>query len=137
MRKKMIATIGIIALIFTVGGCSSKKMCIKSGCKNEAAPNSSYCYLHKPYTGGSYSSPKSSTSTSTSKYNSGTSSSSGASKTKSYTGNTSKKSYSSSSTAKSYNVEDWDIEDFYYDNMDEFDDIDDAWEYLEDNPEDY
>ena len=41
------------------------------------------------------------------------------------------------SSDSSVNVDDWEVEEFYHDNIDEFDSVEDAWDYLEDNPDDY
>ncbi len=54
----------------------------------------------------------------------------------------SKKSSSSKAKKRVYNdgprdIDDVDIEGFYEDNRDEFEDFDDAWDYLEDNPEEW
>ena len=67
--------IGIFYIIGAIGEASEPK-CIKSGCDNKQATNSSYCYLHKPYTGSSSShSNASSYNSSTKKSSTGTSSS--------------------------------------------------------------
>lgn len=57
----------IIGVLFVIGsiGEASEPKCIKAGCDNKQASGSSYCYLHKPYTG-------SSTSHRSSSYSSGT-----------------------------------------------------------------
>ncbi len=34
-------------------------------------------------------------------------------------------------------IDDVDIDSFYEDNRDEFEDFDDAWDYMEDNPEEW
>lgn len=47
-----LVVIGIFYIIGAIGEASEPK-CIKSGCDNKQATNSSYCYLHKPYTGSS------------------------------------------------------------------------------------
>lgn len=41
----------LVAVVFIAGSVltNSKPKCIKSGCDNEQAEGSSYCYLHKPY----------------------------------------------------------------------------------------
>ena len=62
----------VIGIFYIIGAISeaSEPKCIKSGCDNKQATNSSYCYLHKPYSGSSSShsnSQKSSTGTSSSK----------------------------------------------------------------------
>ena len=81
----------IIGVLFVIGsiGEASEPKCIKAGCDNKQASGSSYCYLHKPYTG-------SSTSHSSSSY----SSSSYSNKS---SGSTSKSSTSSSGSNSSYN----------------------------------
>ena len=45
----------VIGIFYIIGAISeaSEPKCIKSGCDNKQATNSSYCYLHKPYTGSS------------------------------------------------------------------------------------
>lgn len=47
----VIAVIVIFAFIGNAMEESTPK-CIKPGCNNEQTQNSSYCYLHKPYSGG-------------------------------------------------------------------------------------
>ena len=67
----------IIGVLFAIGsiGEASEPKCIKAGCDNKQASGSSYCYLHKPYTGSSSShssssySNKSSSSSSSSSHN--------------------------------------------------------------------
>ena len=67
----------VIGIFYIIGAISeaSEPKCIKSGCDNKQATNSSYCYLHKPYTGSSSShssssySNKSTSSSSSSSYN--------------------------------------------------------------------
>lgn len=76
----------IIGVLFVIGsiGEASEPKCIKAGCDNKQASGSSYCYLHKPYTG-------SSTSHSSSSYSNKSS------------GSTSKSSTSNSGSSSSYN----------------------------------
>ena len=76
----------IIGVLFVIGsiGEASEPKCIKAGCDNKQASGSSYCYLHKPYTG-------SSTSHSSSSYSNKSS------------GSTFKSSTSSSGSSSSYN----------------------------------
>ena len=84
----------IIGVMFVIGsiGEASEPKCIKAGCDNKQASGSSYCYLHKPYTGsGTSHSNKSSSSTSKSSTSSSDSSSSYSNKSNS----TNKSSYSS------------------------------------------
>lgn len=47
--------VGVLFIIGSIGEASEPK-CIKAGCDNKQASGSSYCYLHKPYTGSSSSS---------------------------------------------------------------------------------
>ena len=42
--------IGAMFVIDSIGEASDPK-CTKAGCYNKQASGSSYCYLHKPYTG--------------------------------------------------------------------------------------
>ena len=97
----------IIGVLFVIGsiGEASEPKCIKAGCDNKQASGSSYCYLHKPYTG-------SSTSHSSSSYSNKSS------------GSTSKSSTSNSGSSSSYNST--------YDSYDDgYDDIymDDDYDY--------
>ena len=89
----------IIGVLFVIGsiGEASEPKCIKAGCDNKQASGSSYCYLHKPYTGSSTSHSTSSYSnkSSGSTYKSSTSSPSSSYSNKSNT--TSKYSYSNNS----------------------------------------
>ena len=55
---------GILYVIGSIGAAREPK-CIEAGCDNKQASGSSYCYLHKPYTG---SSSGTSTSSSSSSY---------------------------------------------------------------------
>ena len=77
----------IIGVLFVIGsiGEASEPKCIKAGCDNKQASGSSYCYLHKPYTG-------SSTSHRSSSYSNKSS------------GSTSKSSTSNSGSSSSYNI---------------------------------
>lgn len=74
----------IIGVLFVIGsiGEASEPKCIKAGCDNKQASGSSYCYLHKPYTGSStshssssYSNKSSGSTSKSSTSNSGSSSS--------------------------------------------------------------
>lgn len=51
--------VGVLFIIGSIGEASELK-CIKAGCDNKQASGSSYCYLHKPYTGSSPSHSRSS-----------------------------------------------------------------------------
>lgn len=133
----------IIGVLFVIGsiGEASKPKCIKAGCDNKQASGSSYCYLHKPYTGSSVSHSSSSysnkSSSSTSK--SSTSNSSSSSSYNSKSNSTNKSSYSSGIKKSTYDSYD-DIymdDDYDYDRYDRDSDyadgVDDAMdEYRED-----
>lgn len=60
--------IAVIAIFAFIGNAmeESTPKCIKPGCNNEQTQNSSYCYLHKPYSGGYTSSGSSSSGNSSS-----------------------------------------------------------------------
>ena len=79
---------GILYVIGSIGAAREPK-CIEAGCNNKQASGSSYCYLHKPYTG---SSSGTFTSSSSSSYSG-----------KSSSGSTSQSSTSSSGSSGSYN----------------------------------
>ena len=132
----VLGIIGFIGLVSDIKGAvkeSGKNKCLHYGCDNYAMDDSIYCYYHK--SGGSgYSSgsKKSSGSSSSSSKSSGSSSSKSSS---SYSSGSS--SSSSSSKKSSYTVEpdDHDIEAYYEDYREEFEDEDDAWDDFEDNEE--
>ena len=96
-----LVVIGILYVIGTISEASEPK-CIKAGCDNKQATGSSYCSLHKPYTGSS--SYKSSSKSSSSSYSSGKSSSSSYSGTSSNkkSGTTGSSSSSQSSVSSTY-----------------------------------
>ncbi|MDY6155408.1 MAG: hypothetical protein SPH96_02600, partial [Agathobacter sp.] len=93
--------VGVLFIIGSIGEASESK-CIKTGCDNKQSSGSSYCYLHKPYTGSSSSHSSSSysnnSSSSTSK---GSTSTSGSSSSYSNKSNTTNNSSYSSGTKKS------------------------------------
>lgn len=105
-------TLCVLGLISVVIDANTPR-CIKSGCNNERASGSSYCYIHKPYTYSgttkSTSASKSSGSTSSAgsvnstNKSASTTKSSGSSSKKSSLGSSTKKSSSSGSSKKSYN----------------------------------
>lgn len=110
---------GILYVIGSIGAAREPK-CIEAGCDNKQASGSSYCYLHKPYTGSS-----SGTSTSSSSsYNS-----------KSYT--TDKSSYSNdtkkgTTTKKStYDSYDDGYDDIYMDDDYDYDRYDRDSDYAD------
>ena len=98
-----------VALHHGAIGEASEPKCIKAGCDNKQASGSSYCYLHKPYTGhssyGSSTGSKSSTTKSTSSSSYSGSSSSSSKKTGTSSGSScsySTKSHSSSNKSNPY-----------------------------------
>lgn len=111
--------IGIFYIIGAIGEASEPK-CIKLGCDNKQATNSSYCYLHKPYSGSSSShsgssySNKSSSSSSSSSHNNKSTAGSNAS---SYNSSTKKSFTGTSSSKKSNKYDSYDdgYDDIYMD----------------------
>ena len=110
---------GIILIIGMIGNAadSSSNRCSKAGCDNRRASGSSYCYIHKPNTGGRT-------------YSAGTRSS---------MGTTSHYSTGNSSGSRKYNTlnndpEDYDDPEEYADDAwgDDFEDWDEAYDYWED-----
>ena len=112
----------VIGIFYIIGAISeaSEPKCIKSGCDNKQATNSSYCYLHKPYSGSSSShsgssySNKSSSSSSSSSHNNKSTAGSNAS---SYNSSTKKSSTGTSSSKKSKTYDSYDdgYDDIYMD----------------------
>lgn len=92
----------IIGVLFVIGsiGEASEPKCIKAGCDNKQASGSSYCYLHKPYTGSSTSHSSSSYSNKSSGSTSKSSTSSGSSSSYNNKSNSTNKSSYSSVTKK-------------------------------------
>ena len=104
--------IGVLYVMGSIGEASEPK-CIKAGCDNKQASGSSYCYLHKLYTGSgkshsssSYSNNSSSNTSKSSTSNSGSSSSysnkSNSTKKPSYSSSTNKSTTTKKSTYDSY-----------------------------------
>ena len=93
----------VIGIFYFIGAVSeaSEPKCIKAGCDNKQARDSSYCYLHKPYTGSSSSHSGSSYSNKSSSTSS--SSSAGSSNSSSVNKSTTTNSSSYSSGTKKYN----------------------------------
>ena len=126
--------IGIFYIIGAISEASEPK-CIKSGCDNKQATNSSYCYLHKPYTGSSSShssssySNKSTSSSSSSSHNNkstaGSNASSYSSTKKSSTGT------SSSKKSNTYNSYDDGYDDIYMDGDYDYDRYDRDSDYAD------
>lgn len=96
----------IAGVLFGIGSIreASEPKCIKAGCDNKQASGSSYCYLHKPYTGsGSSHSSSSYSSKASGSSSAGSTSSSGSSysnKSKTTTNSSYGSSTKKSSTSK-------------------------------------
>ena len=94
----------MVCVVLVIGsiGVASEPKCIKAGCDNKQASGSSYCYLHKPYTGSRTSNSSSTHSNKSSSSNSKSSaSSSGSSSSYNSKSNSTNKSSYSSGTKKS------------------------------------
>lgn len=128
----------VIGIFYIIGAISeaSEPKCIKSGCDNKQATNSSYCYLHKPYSGSSSShsnssySNKSSSSSSSSSYNN---KSTAGSNTSSYNSSTKKRSTGTSSSKKSNTYDSYDdgYDDIYMDGDYDYDRYDRDSDYAD------
>ena len=118
----------VIGIFYIIGAISeaSEPKCIKSGCDNKQATNSSYCYLHKPYTGSSSSHSSSSYS------NKSTSSSSSSSHNNKSTAGSNASSYNSS-TKKSNTYDSYDdgYDDIYMDGDYDYDRYDRDSDYAD------
>lgn len=126
----------IIGVLFVIGsiGEASEPKCIKSGCDNKQASGSSYCYLHKLYTGSSTSHISSSyiNKSSGSIFKSSTSSSGSSSNSKS--NSTNKSSYSSGtkkSTTTKKSTYDYGYDDIYMDGYYDYDRYDRDRDYAD------
>ena len=128
----------VIGIFYIIGAISeaSEPKCIKSGCDNKQATNSSYCYLHKPYSGSSSShsnssySNKSSSSSSSSSHNNKSTAGSNAS---SYNSSTKKSSTGTSSSKKSNTYDPYDegYDDIYMDGDYDYDRYDRDSDYAD------
>lgn len=128
----------VIGIFYIIGAISeaSEPKCIKSGCDNKQATNSSYCYLHKPYSGSSSShsnssySNKSSSSSSSSSHNNKSTAGSNAS---SYNSSTKKSSTGTSSSKKSNTYASYDdgYDDIYMDGDYDYDRYDRDSDYAD------
>ena len=109
----------MVCVVLVIGsiGVASEPKCIKAGCDNKQASGSSYCYLHKPYTGNSTSHSSSSYSNKSSGSNSksSTSSSGSSSSYNSKSNSTNKSSYSSGTKKSTYDSYDDGYDDIYMD----------------------
>ena len=118
----------VIGIFYIIGAISeaSEPKCIKSGCDNKQATNSSYCYLHKPYSGSSSSHSNSSYS------NKSTSSSSSSSHNNKSTAGSNASSYNSS-TKKSNTYDSYDdgYDDIYMDGDYDYDRYDRDSDYAD------
>ena len=128
----------VIGIFYIIGAISeaSEPKCIKSGCDNKQATNSSYCYLHKPYTGSSSShssssySNKSTSSSSSSSHNNKSTAGSNAS---SYNSSTKKSSTGTSGSKKSNTYDSYDdgYDDIYMDGDYDYDRYDSDSDYAD------
>ena len=102
----------VIGIFYIIGAISeaSEPKCIKSGCDNKQATNSSYCYLHKPYSGSSSSHSNSSYSNKSS-----SSSSSSSNNNKSTAGSNASSYNSSTKKSNTYDSYDDGYDDIYMD----------------------
>lgn len=94
----------MVCVVLVIGsiGVASEPKCIKAGCDNKQASGSSYCYLHKSYTGSRTSNSSSTHSNKSSSSNSKSSaSSSGSSSSYNNKSNSTNKSSYGSGTKKS------------------------------------
>ncbi|RGT56866.1 hypothetical protein [Lachnospira eligens] len=149
MWEKILRPFLSLYIIGAIGEASEPK-CIKAGCDNKQASGSSYCYLHKPYTGhssyGSSTGSKSSTTKSTSSSSYSGSSSSSSKKTGTSSGSSSSystKSHSSSNKSNPYASYDSGYDSIYDDgdydwnryqkDKDYADGVDDAMEELDED----
>ena len=116
----LIAFFVIVGILFIIGsfGEASEPKCIKAVCDNKQASGSSYCYLHKPYTGSSSSSHSSSSYSSKSSGSSSAGSTSSSSSSYSNESKTTTNSSYGSSTKKS-SITNEDTYDSYSDGYDD------------------
>ena len=130
----------IIGVLFVIGsiGEASEPKCIKAGCDNKQASGSSYCYLHKLYTGSStshssssYSNKSSSSTSKSSKSNSGSGSS-----YNNKSNSTNKSSYSSGTKKSTYDSYDDGYDDIYMDGDYDYDRYDRDRDYVVENKAD-
>ena len=127
--ESVIGGIVIALIIFIIGtivnSCNTGKCKVK-GCNNDAVSNSSYCSYHRNILATSTKKTTAANKTTASK-------TTASSKSSSKTTASSKSSSSKKSTSSDpYNAKNYsDYEDFYYDNIDDFDGIDDAEDYYD------
>ena len=118
----------VIGIFYIIGAISeaSEPKCIKSSCDNKQATNSSYCYLHKPYSGSSSSHSNSSY------FNKSSSSSSSSSHNNKSTAGSNASSYNSS-TKKSNTYDSYDdgYDDIYMDGDYDYDRYDRDSDYAD------
>ena len=118
----------VIGIFYIIGAISeaSEPKCIKSGCDNKQATNSSYCYLHKPYSGSSSSHSNSSY------FDKSSSSSSSSSHNNKLTAGSNASSYNSS-TKKSNTYDSYDdgYDDIYMDGDYDYDRYDRDSDYAD------
>ena len=135
---KIIIFLVVIAIFYLIGAVSeaNEPKCMKSGCDNKQATNSSYCYIHKPYTSSySYSNGSSSYSNKTTESSSETKDSY-SSENKSYTSSDSSysdgtKNHTSSVTSGNYNSYDDGYDVIYMDGDYDYDRYDSDSDYAD------
>lgn len=122
----------IVAILFIFGsiGETNEPKCIRAGCDNKQASGSSYCYLHKPYTGSSLSYSSSASYSSESSGDTSTRDSSSSSYSND-TNTTSGSSYSSSTKKSTYDSYDDGYDDIYMDGDYDYDRYDRDSDYAD------
>lgn len=125
----------MVCVVLVIGsiGVASEPKCIKAGCYNKQASGSSYCYLHKPYTGSStsHSSSTHSNKSSSSNSKSSASSSGSSSSYNSKSNSTNKSSYSSGTKKSTYDSYDDGYDDIYMDGDYDYDRYDRDRDYAD------
>ena len=162
MSNKGAETLGCIlgaviffALWMAFSNATSSDPCIKKDCNVHRAAGSQYCEFHRQYFDAEYikdhplptraaresssysytaEPTRRSTPTPTPRPASRTTNSSRTTSSSSRT-TSSSRTYTSSYTER--DVDDYDVDGFYYDNRGDFENEDDAWDYLEDEPDDW
>jgi hypothetical protein len=124
----VICVVGVLVLIGWIGDASTPK-CIKSGCDNERASGSSYCYLHKPYSGSTSKKSSNTSHTGSTSSQSSSTSSKKSTETKSSTSSRGYDSYDEGYEAV-YDDDDYDL-DRYYEDSDYADGVDDAMDEMD------
>jgi hypothetical protein len=130
----VICVIGVLAFIVWIEDASTPK-CIETGCDNDRASGSSYCYLHKPSYGSSLKKSSNTShkgNTSSQSRNSSTQSSTSSKKSTGTKNSTSSRKHNSYDEGYEaiYDDDDYDL-DRYYDDSDYANGVDDAMDDLD------